>query len=171
MMTYSVMIGLLCLGGVFVLFAGLGVFFIVRHQRDTKKAEQSVSWPSVAGTVTAAQVKTHHSTDSEGDPSETYSAQVEYQYEVNGVAYTGDRLTIGTPLAISNLRKVQESVAQFPVGSRVTVYFNPQNPAEATLQTRVGGKAGLVLGIIFLLIGISVGCIGVGGILLSFLEL
>jgi hypothetical protein len=165
----GLIIGLICLGGVFVLFAGLGVFLIIRYQRDKQKAEQSVNWPSVPGRVTVSRVKTHHSTDSDGDPSETYSAQVEYQYEVNGVAYTGDRLTIGMPLAISNLRKVQESVAQFPAGSQVMVYYNPQNPADATLQTKTGSKAGLVLGVIFLVVGILVGCMGIGGILISLL--
>lgn len=171
MINSGLIIGLLCMGGLFVLFAGLGVFFILRHRRDTQKAGQSVNWPSVSGTVTAARVKTHHSTDSDGDTSETYSAQVEYQYQVNGVAYTSEKISFGAPVAVSNLRKVQETVAQFPAGSPVNVYYNPQNPAEATLQTRMGSKTGLILGIIFLVIGMMIGCLGLGGILISLLEM
>jgi len=47
------------------------------------------------------------------------------------------------------------------------VYYNPQNPAEAVLETRIAGKAELVLGIILIGVGLSILCLGVGGILLS----
>jgi hypothetical protein len=50
----------------------------------------------------------------------------------------------------------------------VTVYYNPNNPSEAVLERAAGGSVlGIVIGIIFLLVSLCVGCPVLGYLLLQ----
>lgn len=162
------LLGIVCLGGLFLVFAGIGVWLILRYQKNKEKAHQSLNWPKTSGRVIESRIAEHESEDEDGHVTYTYSPVVRYEYQVNGVAYTGGQVAIGgSGIAISNNNKVQQMIDQYPPGKLVVVYYNPQNPAEAVLETRIAGKAELVLGIILIGVGLSILCLGVGGILLS----
>lgn len=152
--------GLLCLGVLVLGFAGGGIYLIIRHNRDRKKAQASLGWPSVSGTVVESRVAESVSTDSDGDRTTTYRPAVRYEYEVMGTQYTGDKMAVGIQSSSSNLRKAQETVARLPVGTLVKVFYNPENPADAVLEQKISGSAPLVVGIILLVVGICLGCPG-----------
>lgn len=84
------------------------------------------SWPTVRGTVTESTVV--------GDRS--FVPRIAYAYRVDGERYesSGDR---NVPL-FGNKRRTREvaekEAAGFPEGSAVTVYYNPDNPAESTIM-------------------------------------
>ncbi|MCX7975763.1 MAG: DUF3592 domain-containing protein [Bellilinea sp.] len=161
------LLGVLCVGVFFLLFAGIGVWLILRYQKNKEKAWQSLNWPKTSGRVIESRIAEHESEDEDGHVTSTYSPVVRYEYQVNGVAYTGGKIAVGGVVAISNKKKVQQTIDQYPEGKLVVVYYNPQNPAEAVLETRIAGKAELIAGIILIGIGLSILCLGVGGILLS----
>ena len=73
-------------------------------------------------------------------------------------------------MAVSSRKQVEQKIAQYPAGKSVTVYYNSENPAEAVLETGVTGNAELIIGIILIVIGLSILCVGVGGILLNWLT-
>ncbi len=163
--------GVVCTGVLFLIFAGIGVWLILRYQKNKEKARQSLNWPRTSGRVIEARIAEHESEDEDGHVTSTYSPVVRYEYQVNGVAYTGNQLSVGSSvIAISDRKKVQQTINQYPPGKLVMVYYNPQNPAEAALEPRLTSKAELILGIIMIGVGLSILCLGVGGILINWLS-
>jgi predicted lipid-binding transport protein (Tim44 family) len=89
----------------------------------------------------------------------THTPEVHYQYEVNGVQYTGTRVTEHS-FSYGSSGDVEKFLAQHPAGAPVTVDYNPANPADAVLETGMGSMAnkqlllaGGVLGGIFAAFG------------------
>jgi hypothetical protein len=58
-------------------------------------------------------------------------ANVVYEYDVRGRKVRGNRVSIGDDLG--NFQ-VEETLARYPVGTPVTVYYNPRDPKEAVLE-------------------------------------
>jgi hypothetical protein len=61
-----------------------------------------------------------------------------YSYTVNGVNYTGDRYRCWT--VASNDGSAEGIVKDHPVGTPVTVYYNPDDPAASVLRTGIEGS-------------------------------
>jgi hypothetical protein len=144
-------------------FIALGLLSIVmaawlfNYQRKQRAmAEASKQWPSTDGTITASYIGTR-TTDAEG-LGETAVANVSYSYRAGGKDYHSNRVVWGGNLEGG---KVQAFVGANPVGGRVTVYYDPQNPESAILLRDRTGRLilFLILSIFFLLVG--AGCLWV----------
>jgi hypothetical protein len=163
--------GMLCGGFFFLLFVGLGVFLIYRMQQSKKKALVSQSWPSTTGQITESHVSRSQSTDSDGDTTTSYSARVAYTYQVGGQTYSGHNIAFGFNPSYSSETKAQADAARYPVGSQVSVYYDPNKPSDAVLERQVSGsKVGLILGIIFIVVGVCIACPVMGVTLFSLLS-
>jgi hypothetical protein len=153
------LIGTLCVGFFFLLFLGIGIFLIYRTQQSKKKAQISQSWPSTTGQITDSHVSRSQSTDSDGDTSTSYSARVAYTYQVGGQTYSGQNIAFGFNPSYSNESKAQADAARYPVGSQVPVYYDPTKPSDAVLARQASGSnVVMILGIIFIAIGVCVAC-------------
>ncbi len=87
-----------------------------------------------------------------------------------GQDYTGRDLTFGFTQGYGNTSKAQSMLEKYPVGAQVNVYYNPADPGQAVLERQAGGfGAGLALGIIFLVIGLVLGCVGIVALITSLL--
>ena len=64
-------------------------------------------------------------------------AKIRYDYVVDGRHYAADRYRYARLGAAGTEAEAQRIVEAHPAGSRVTVYFNPRNPAEAVLYPRL----------------------------------
>jgi len=65
-----------------------------------------------------------------------YVPRIVYSYEVGGHDYQGDEVGWSTT---SNRRAVAEKqIKRYPLQTQVQVFYNPDNPAEATLSTSIG---------------------------------
>jgi hypothetical protein len=153
------LIGMLCGGLFLLLFLGLGIFLIYRTQQSKKKAELSQNWPATQGQITDARVSRSVDTDSDGSTSTTYSAKVAYTYQVGGQDYNGHNITFGFNPSYSSQSKAQATIARYQVGSQVPVYYDPSNPSDAVLARQASGSnASMILGIIFIVIGVCLAC-------------
>lgn len=152
--------GSLC-GGFFILvLAGVGVYMIVVSLRSRKKAESSQAWPHTLGQVVRAEVKRTSNTDDDGHISYTYHPEVEYTYEVAGQTYSSQRLMFGAIRAYNTTAKAQRTLARYPVGSQVTVYYDPAKPADSVLERIAGASTSmLVIGIAMILVSACVTCV------------
>jgi hypothetical protein len=113
-------------------------------------------------------VSHHTSTDSDGDTSDHYTPKVKYTYQAIGQEYEGDKLGFGFQQSFGSQSKAQAALARFPVGAQVTVYYDPNNPAEAVLERKAGGSTlSLVLGIIFIVVSLCLGCPGLVALVLA----
>ena len=63
--------------------------------------------------------------------------RVIYAYTVAGVGYSSDRVSFGARTASSMPGMEQAIVRRYPVGTAVTVYYDPANPSQAVLDRGV----------------------------------
>jgi hypothetical protein len=148
-----------------VMFAG-GIFGIVWSLRSRKKASQSTGWPAGVGAVTQAQIRENRSTDEDGFTTTTYTPKIQYQFNIGGAYYTGDRITFGFDKTYNRRKKAQEALAAYPLHGQVRVFYNPQNPNEAVLvQKAQGSIGGIIGGVILILISACLACPALGAYL------
>ncbi|HEY2329635.1 MAG TPA: DUF3592 domain-containing protein [Verrucomicrobiae bacterium] len=117
-----------------LVWSGMVLMFdgIIAH--GAYKQYESGHYPSVTGTITHSEIKTHHS--SKGGTS--YSAAMEYRYEVGGQKFTGEKVRFG--MAVSSSANATATVNAHPVGSATEVFYNPGDPQEAVLSPGVSGS-------------------------------
>jgi len=131
---------------------GLVLFFI--YFRNLAKVRASQAWPAVQGTVIASWVRRKQSTDDDGSVSSSYYPEIQYQYQVLGMAYQGDKIAFG-PKSGGNRTKAERAIAKYPNGANVKVYYQPDKPENAVLERSIT-KGLLVSGILMILVGIFI---------------
>ena len=94
------------------------VSFLIRSKR----------WPAVFGTVQSSREEEVTYTGDSVSAS-AYHPAIFYRYEVDGKQYTSLERHLSQT---DDLRLV----AEYPVGMRVNVYYNPKKPKESTLKTK-----------------------------------
>ncbi|MCV6546094.1 MAG: DUF3592 domain-containing protein [Cohaesibacter sp.] len=139
---------LIALGG--LTYAGLGFVSL-------SEATRNESWPRIEGQILSNSVKEYERKKSDGSPLTTYQASVEYQYEIGGVSYQSSALSLHP--AERTLKGVaQTELEPYPVGTKVMVYYNPDDPNQAVLRSSdtVGAfqaiSAGLCIGLVCLVL-------------------
>jgi hypothetical protein len=116
----SIVLPLLILGGV-------GYFIYKRSQQGTAYRQAAQAWRSTTGTILMSSVQAVHRGNS-------YPVVV-YQYEVNGKQYQSQTIKAGEQfLNVRIAGQARETVSRYPIGKTVTVYYNPDNPAESALE-------------------------------------
>jgi hypothetical protein len=118
--------GLLCISIAFLALVGVIVLLYINHNRSREKMVVPPSWPGVSGRVTVARVV--ESARTRVDEDAFYHPSIEFEYIVAGQVYTGKQ-AVGRP---SNLEsKAKRTLANYPPGTDVAVYYNPEKPDEA----------------------------------------
>ncbi len=95
-------------------------------------ARLSMHWPTSSGTVILSEVSSYDSR-SDGKTTRMYTANVRYRYAVNGVQYHSGRVSLGDSSTSSAADK-RAIAERYPVGSQVTVYYDPDQPQDALLE-------------------------------------
>ena len=136
-----IFLGLFILIGVGAL--GGGVWTLIRSLRCEH-------WPTTEGVIEQAELKYHSSDHGSG----SYSASITYDYQVAGVHYPGTRLAFGEMSSSSGYP--QGILDRFPVGKKVRVYYSPDVPQLAVLETGIHGGTWVCFGVgtLFVLAGI-----------------
>ena len=161
---------LLC-GGFFliitlVLSGGL-IFYSIRSK---KKAGMSQSWPASDGKVIVSEIRESASTDDDGYTSYSYFPHVEFSYAVAGQKYSSNRISFGGVQGSSKQTKAQQTVNKYPIGTPVTVYYDPQKPSEGVIERSAGSsKLAMTMGIILMVISFLIACPLVIGVIRNFL--
>jgi hypothetical protein len=86
---------------------------------------RSRTWPFVAGTI-----KTSETTSGPGGRS---ILVLEYSYVVDGHAHSGNRIAMA-PSGWFTVGSTAELLQKYPKRKKVSVYYDPANPAVCTLQ-------------------------------------
>jgi hypothetical protein len=113
-----------------LILAGTAFFIYRRSQQSNTYRQTAQTWPSTSGTVLISTLQSRRS----GKSHSIYPV-VGYQYTVDGQTYTSQTIKAGDQFM--NIRvsgQAQATVARYPVGSTVTVYYNPANPSESALE-------------------------------------
>lgn len=139
-------------------FPALVVAAAVYQYMEVAKAAR---WPSAKGRIvtSTSMARTVRSGAGADDMQTRTFAKIEYQFSVAGREYRGSRVGIGED---TGNHQVAETIAKYPPGKEVTVYYNPRRPRECVLErnTPPGLWRGFAVILLVLAGIIAVGVVG-----------
>ncbi len=89
------------------------------------------TWPQVTGKVISSEVRWKHM-ETTKTKYVAYWPEVQYEYRVGTVRYTGSRIRF-TQQGMEEAES-KRVVAQYPIGKAVPVYYNPNDPEAAVME-------------------------------------
>jgi ABC-type multidrug transport system fused ATPase/permease subunit len=99
---------------------------------------QAASWSNATGRIVSSAIaQRRHQFEGEPERIESYAA-VAYEFTANGRTVRGSRIGIGDD---NRGADAAPTVARYPVGAAVTVYYDPNNPTHCVLER--GGPQGI----------------------------
>jgi hypothetical protein len=119
-----------------MLLAPLGLILFAAAYKSLQ-VRAAREWPSTPGKVVISnsEVRDVRVLDDSRETGHRFEqrnfANIVYQYTVRGVALRNNRVSIGEDLG--NF-EVAETIAKYPAGMAVTVFYNPLHPNEAVLE-------------------------------------
>lgn len=129
----------------FTLFVGVFVVALVVKLVETRRAS---SWPKVTGRITRSGQRYAKVDESEGiGETNRLVADVEYTFDVADKTYRGKKVSFAE---IVGPDEVPGTLAKYPEGKIVTVYYDPKNPSEAVLERDM--PAGVLFGCLGMLV-------------------
>ncbi len=140
-------------------FSAGGLLMLALGLRSRKKAEASKTWPATSGRIVRAEVRRVQFTDDDGSTCWRYCPFVEYEYRVGDQGYISHQISFAEKV-FTNEAGAQKRIAQFPVGSEVMVYYNPEKPEKAVLERRAYNTSWFIaIGAVLLAMGLCSGCL------------
>lgn len=141
-----------------ILFPVIGAGVVVSSLGMLGKANSARNWPTARGEILSSQVVTElastwgESGGSARQPAEVHSAQVRYEYIVDGKTYRGQRISVQQ--SPSTDRYQAELTAQEFSKGTTTVYYNPKDPQDALLAPQDVGDIipGIVIGLLLMFV-------------------
>lgn len=141
------------IAAVFFCFSFLVIFLYLAGSaaRDLRRSLDSKSWRTAGGVIEA-----QHIDSSKGEDRYYDTPFVTYLYVVEGHAYRGGSTYLHddgwSGFATFKSRAVaKDSLKDYPVGKRVTVFYDPDNPNDAVLDRDT--RKGVVLARLYLFVG------------------
>jgi hypothetical protein len=116
------------MAGFFSIFLLAGLGFSLFFALPAWRVLQALRWEPVACEILSSSVASHA-----GDDSTTYSVEVSYRYEVDGLELRGDRYEFlgGSSSGYDSKRRIVDGLA---AGSVTTCYYDPDDPYESVLH-------------------------------------
>jgi hypothetical protein len=146
--------------GIAVLLAGALALVLWRIRGLRRQVAASQSWPAARGRVVEGSVYETAIYLPKGGRAVQYHANLVYEYAVSGRVYRSNHFNIDGPQVYSFRRRAESHVAKWPPGTAVTVFYDPAQPARATLTRKAQRIEALWLA--FCLAGaIGIGLLGV----------
>ena len=119
-----------------MLLAPLGLLLVAAAYKSLQ-VRAAREWPSASGKVVVSKAEVRKVKVIDGERAEGHRfeernfADIVYEYSVAGRKLRNNRVSIGEDLG--NFQ-VAETIAKYPVGALVTVYYNPLHPDQAVLE-------------------------------------
>ena len=131
------------------------------------QAAASVAGPSTEGRIIRSRLDRSHR-----DGSTSLTADIGYEYAVAGATHEGCRVWIGDDYSSSPGREFRAAVDRYPEGARVTVFYDPADPAESVLEPGAtwSGSIVFLVGLGLLALGSLVALSSLVPLLLVFLA-
>jgi hypothetical protein len=145
--------------------SGFGLLCLLFTLAFWRYVGQAARWPTVPGKIIASSTEAFVARDLiDGRFRKRihHKSSVQYEYEVNGRKYSGDRLTIGLVISANFPGYARRVAAKYPVGKEVDVHYDPSRPGESVLQPRSAWH--LLLPIIVVGVGVLVWAVATGRI-------
>lgn len=119
---------------IIVIAAIFGVISYWYGWRTMKKNKVAANWPIVPGVIISTELDSYIKYDDDGDASTMYTPLITYEYEVEGRAYTNNRVRVQAFVATNMQSVSSKKLEDYPVGGAVQVHYDPLNPEDAFLE-------------------------------------
>jgi hypothetical protein len=148
-----------------LVFLVAGIYMTVTGVSVIQKVGASEDWPTVTGRVTDSSVEVQRNETGTGRKkkrSTYYAPDVSYTYSVEGVPYSSNQIIYGAT-RYDDKSTAQAIAGQYPKGSDVTVYYDPESPDSAVLEPGIKSSSYtmLIMGIVFIVTGVITSFMGV----------
>ncbi|WP_166036607.1 DUF3592 domain-containing protein [Sphingosinicella sp. YJ22] len=107
-------------------------------------------WPTTAGQVVETSVATV------SGRTTAYAPVVRYRFEVNGTIYRNSKILLTDHPNFDAASEAEAYAAAYPVGSQVSVHYDPANPQRAALSVTSDRTAIYILAAV----GLLIACLG-----------
>jgi len=125
------------LAGLVVGFGAFGFVIALMGYGVRRQALKAARWPVVPGTIKLSGIEQYHEASEPGERrgTEMFGKRVTYTYRYQNISYTNEcaRVSAGTQSGSDEMLK--KLMSRYKHGATVEVRVNPDNPAEATLDT------------------------------------
>jgi len=138
----------LVIGAILAAVGWFTAFSLGKPLRD--RAAASIDWPTADGRITRSELERFR------ERGQTmYSADVAYEYALDGKTFGGNRVWFGDDARSSDPTAWRRAVERYPVGSGVKVHYDPDDPQESVLEPGLtwAGSVIYFLGLGFLALG------------------
>ena len=115
------------IGFIFLLFNGIFLAVIFSAQKD---AAVATKWPTTTGTILMSTLESRRTNNGR----HAQYPVVLYAYQAGGRSYEGSRIAPGPEVGGTGAPK---RLAGYAAGIQVTVFYNPKDPSDAVLETKV----------------------------------
>ena len=103
------------------------------------------SWPVARGVILKCDVIEVSGSSADAEHrNRRFHLDLEYRFDVDGVAVEGTRLRFGTLIGTNDPAWAREIKQRYPAETEVDVHYDPKNPQRCALE--VGTKGGLLIG-------------------------
>ena len=132
------------------IFVNIGLIVMAFGITSLLEAEASKNWPSTNAIIQSSEMERHHGSDS----GTTYSAEVTYEYSVEGDKITGNKIKFGK-VSSSDSSDATRYVNKYSEGKKVKAYYNTDDPYDSVLEPGIHGSTWFmpIFGLVFALFG------------------
>ena len=140
-------IGWIAFSSIFVI---IGLIVMAFGITSLLEAEASKNWPSTNAIIQSSEMERHYDSES----GTTYSAEVTYEYSVEGDKITGNKIKFGK-VSSSDSSDATRYVNKYSEGKKVKAYYNTDDPYDSVLEPGIHGSTWFmpIFGLVFALFG------------------
>ncbi len=116
-------------------FLLLGLFCGFKGIGNLRRASASTTWPQVEATVArSATVASTSRSDSDRTTNTSYSADLEFRYQVNGAPHLTTLRHFGQIEGSTDSSEAELLRLRYPQGARIAVFYDPADPSTAVAE-------------------------------------
>jgi len=133
--------------GLWLMFSGVRIYYL---------EGDATGWPTTEGVVESTEVERTKHTDEEDGTYYSFLPHVNYRYHVDGQEYTGQFIELFIHQELNSESEAEAVLKAYPVGKKVQVIYNPEEPEQSGLKVIEGGGLDMALfGLVTVLIGVG----------------
>jgi hypothetical protein len=134
----------------------IGPLGIYKGIRDALRLNAAKGWPIAKGEVIKSEaIRTSGNQSGPGQNSTVFTPRIRFKYGIDNKEYESDKITWGGTWGSNTGNYCEVMLQAYPVGKKIDVYYNPNNPNDCIIQLRYsfGMAIPWIAGILFVVGG------------------
>ncbi len=112
-----------------IIFLLVGILLTSVSLYFLKMASNSLHWENSNGEIIRSEIKI-----TRGKNGKSYKPVIHFKYQVYGTEFISKRVYYGSNVSTSSQSRAQKLIDKYPVGQKVTVYYDPMKNTRAVIE-------------------------------------